>query len=247
MYPHEMSLEKTKIAAESGDPKAAFHLGWCYYIGKGLARDKAEARKWYSKAASQGVREAAEIRGILEVEAQRDLELEVLRTAVVSPRKGPTAWLLLVCAILISIGSVAALFHVFDGLSNGRRPGAAEDGRATEAGAVLHVANQLPTNPEKETTLAREEVMSGDSTTASVAGHSSGGVMPEHGNTDSAVAVEPRTQPRQPTDPKRSVGPRADFKDWVERASRWLKDGNDPYSPSRPSEATDQKRGREED
>jgi hypothetical protein len=245
MYPREMSLEKTKMAAESGDPKAAFHLGWCYYVGKGLARDKAEAWKWYSKAAGQGVREAAEIRGILEVEAQRDLELEVLRETIASPRKRPIVWLLLLSAIFISIGSIAAMFHVFYGQSNGGKPGAAGYGKATEAGAALHAANQLPTNPEKQTTPAREETRSEASTTASVIGHSSGGVTAEHGNANSAVAVEPRTQPRQPTDPKRSVGSRADFNDWVERASRWLEDGNDPYGPSRPSEDTDQKRGQE--
>ena len=40
--------------AEQGDVDAQFNLGWCYYMGEGVPQDKAEAAKWYRKAAEQG-------------------------------------------------------------------------------------------------------------------------------------------------------------------------------------------------
>ena len=40
--------------AEQGDSKAQYALGFCYYSGTGVAKDDAEAVKWYRKAAEQG-------------------------------------------------------------------------------------------------------------------------------------------------------------------------------------------------
>ncbi len=43
-----------KKAAEQGYTRAEFHLGYCYYSGKGVAQNYTEAVKWYQKAAEQG-------------------------------------------------------------------------------------------------------------------------------------------------------------------------------------------------
>ena len=40
--------------AEQGDAEAQYRLGSCYYNGDGVNEDKAEAVKWYRKAAEQG-------------------------------------------------------------------------------------------------------------------------------------------------------------------------------------------------
>jgi len=45
-------------AAERGDPKAQFTLGWYYYIGHGVTQDKSIAAEWYEKAARKGHPEA---------------------------------------------------------------------------------------------------------------------------------------------------------------------------------------------
>jgi TPR repeat protein len=34
--------------------EAQFNLGRCYQFGRGVAKDEAEALKWYRKAAGQG-------------------------------------------------------------------------------------------------------------------------------------------------------------------------------------------------
>ena len=49
-----MSFQDTKTAAERGDADAQVSLGFCYYFGKGVKQDDAEALKWYRKAAEQG-------------------------------------------------------------------------------------------------------------------------------------------------------------------------------------------------
>jgi hypothetical protein len=244
MYPREMSIEKTKTAAESGDPKAAFHLGWRYYIGNGLARDKTEAWKWYSMAASQGVREAAEIRAILEAEAQRDLELAVLRETIPSSRKRSTVWLLLICAILTSIGSVAVVFHVLDGQPDTGKPGAAEDAKITKVSAALRAVNQSPGTAEKQANLGQVEAGPEDLKTVSVAGLGRGGISTEHGTSEPVVAAGSRTPVSQPTDPKRSSGSLTDFNAVAERAMKW-RDGDDAPGTNEPVKGTDQKRGQE--
>ena len=43
-------------AAEQGVARAQFNLGECCYDGVGIAQDKAEAVKWFQKAAEQRAR-----------------------------------------------------------------------------------------------------------------------------------------------------------------------------------------------
>jgi uncharacterized protein len=47
-------FEEIKAKAEKGEAEAQCNLGSCYYSGEGVARDAAEAVKWYRKAAEQG-------------------------------------------------------------------------------------------------------------------------------------------------------------------------------------------------
>ena len=55
------SLESLRQRAEGGDAKAQLDLGRVYVDGaKGTQRDKAEAMRWYRKAAEQGNTEAAQ-------------------------------------------------------------------------------------------------------------------------------------------------------------------------------------------
>ena len=46
-------FQEYKANAEQGDAEAQFSLGWCYDDGRGVAKDKVEAVKWYRKAAEQ--------------------------------------------------------------------------------------------------------------------------------------------------------------------------------------------------
>ena len=43
-----------RAKAEQGDANAQYNLGFMYYYGQGVNKDKAEAAKWYRKAAAQG-------------------------------------------------------------------------------------------------------------------------------------------------------------------------------------------------
>ena len=45
-------------SAERGDAKAQCNLGRVYYVGQGVAKDPAEAVKWFSRSAEQGIAEA---------------------------------------------------------------------------------------------------------------------------------------------------------------------------------------------
>lgn len=51
-------LAATQRAAEQGDAEAQFDLGVMYDYGDGVAKDKAKAVYWYTKAAEQGNAEA---------------------------------------------------------------------------------------------------------------------------------------------------------------------------------------------
>jgi TPR repeat protein len=48
-------FKKTKELAEKGDAHAQHMVGYCYYMGSGVSKDKVEAVKWYRKAAEQGL------------------------------------------------------------------------------------------------------------------------------------------------------------------------------------------------
>jgi FOG: TPR repeat, SEL1 subfamily len=43
-----------RLAAEQGDAKAQYNLGWCYYNGQGVTKNYKETVKWYTLAAQQG-------------------------------------------------------------------------------------------------------------------------------------------------------------------------------------------------
>ncbi len=47
-------FEMIKKGAEQGYVEDQSHLGYCYYIGEGVAQDYEEAVKWYTAAAKQG-------------------------------------------------------------------------------------------------------------------------------------------------------------------------------------------------
>lgn len=48
------SLESTRRSAEAGDAAAQHRLGIAYYRGNGVAKDEAEAVRWFEKSAAQG-------------------------------------------------------------------------------------------------------------------------------------------------------------------------------------------------
>jgi hypothetical protein len=41
------------LAAEKGDPRSQFHLGWLYFEGKGVTADPVLAHMWSNLAAAQ--------------------------------------------------------------------------------------------------------------------------------------------------------------------------------------------------
>ncbi|MBF0125768.1 MAG: sel1 repeat family protein, partial [Magnetococcales bacterium] len=55
----ESLFEQTRQAADQGDAEARMLLGHLYLKGSGVARDPAQALKWYALAAAQGHSEAA--------------------------------------------------------------------------------------------------------------------------------------------------------------------------------------------
>ena len=48
------AVQKMQMAAEAGSAKAQYQLGFMYLNGQGVARDEAEAAKWFRKLAEQG-------------------------------------------------------------------------------------------------------------------------------------------------------------------------------------------------
>ena len=48
------TVDELKRNAEQGDAYAQYSLGFCYYNGKGVAKDYTEAAKWWRKSAEQG-------------------------------------------------------------------------------------------------------------------------------------------------------------------------------------------------
>jgi TPR repeat protein len=47
-----------QAAADQGHSGAQYLLGLCYYYGEGVTKDHAEAKKWLSKSAAQGNKDA---------------------------------------------------------------------------------------------------------------------------------------------------------------------------------------------
>jgi TPR repeat protein len=48
------TFQEQKLAAETGDSSAQLQLGHCYHNGWGVAKNEAEAEKWYKMSAEQG-------------------------------------------------------------------------------------------------------------------------------------------------------------------------------------------------
>ena len=61
-------VAETLKAAEKGDAEAQNFLGWMYAHGSGVRKSKAQAIKWYRKAAGQGDSDAK--RALQELEAK---------------------------------------------------------------------------------------------------------------------------------------------------------------------------------
>lgn len=50
----DLNFEEIQKSAEQGDADAQYHLGNCYWQGRGTAKDETNAVNWYRKAAEQG-------------------------------------------------------------------------------------------------------------------------------------------------------------------------------------------------
>jgi len=54
MSAFSVAFKEFSAAANEGDAKSQYFVGWLYDAGLGIAQDYAEAAKWYRKAADQG-------------------------------------------------------------------------------------------------------------------------------------------------------------------------------------------------
>ena len=59
-----LSATEPQEQAKDGDATAQYNLGICYYNGDGVAVDKAEAIKWFRKAAEKGRPESQTMLGM---------------------------------------------------------------------------------------------------------------------------------------------------------------------------------------
>ena len=57
-FAEDQDIEQLRQAAEDGDARAQYELGWKYHWGRGVPENTVEAMKWYRKAAEQGYAEA---------------------------------------------------------------------------------------------------------------------------------------------------------------------------------------------
>ena len=74
--------------AEQGDPKAQLMLGWLYYVGYGVARDKSVAVKWYETAARAGLPEAERLLELISTECDRPS----IAGLVIGGQPRPSGW-----------------------------------------------------------------------------------------------------------------------------------------------------------
>ena len=63
-------ITATRLAAEQGDARAQFALGFMYRDGRGVAQDDTEAVRWYILAAEQGNADAQFNLGFMYVEGR---------------------------------------------------------------------------------------------------------------------------------------------------------------------------------
>jgi TPR repeat protein len=79
-------------AAEAGDKSAQWHMGLCYYYGRGVDRDAAQAMPWFRKAAAQGNAQAAQaVQAGIPGEAVRELVLARFTNAGSAPLRHEVA------------------------------------------------------------------------------------------------------------------------------------------------------------
>ena len=73
---YSLAFKELFRPAELGDPVAQYSIALLYYSGKGVARNRTEARRWYNLAANQGYGQAQVNLAIMCAEGeggQRDL------------------------------------------------------------------------------------------------------------------------------------------------------------------------------
>lgn len=222
MYSSVMSISNMQQAAESGDPQAAFNLAWCYYIGNGVDIDKSEAKKWYDRAATLGVREAVEIRQCLEIESQREQEVRALMEIAVSPGKRPARLFIAAVIIPVLIGAVAVVIHMTGGKPEGE---------------TLHAMTRSHGDQEDQPMLDREEVSPRDGASPYRSDYVSDTSQAEHGDTDATLHTAPSVPAEKPTGVQRSSTAPTPLEGL---ARRWLEDVNDLYNPSAKSKDIDE-------
>ena len=102
-------VEEFKVLAEKGDVNAQFKLGFCYYIGCGVAaRDYKLAIQWYRKAAEAGLADAqfalgSEYGGASKV-LEKDPELYLKWVTKAAAQKYPKAYHSLGASYELGIG-----------------------------------------------------------------------------------------------------------------------------------------------
>lgn len=53
-----LDLVQVRQMAEQGNMSAQIIMGWCYYYGDGVQKEKVESAKWYRMAAEEGHEDA---------------------------------------------------------------------------------------------------------------------------------------------------------------------------------------------
>ena len=68
----DADVDALKAALEKvADPETQCRIGNCYFEGKVVAKDKAEAVRWYRKAAEQGLPEGNDMLKLLESQQKK--------------------------------------------------------------------------------------------------------------------------------------------------------------------------------
>jgi TPR repeat protein len=60
------AVKQYRMAADLGYAEAQYNLGLCYIKGTSVVQDKAEALRWFVRAANQGFEPAKEVLRVLE-------------------------------------------------------------------------------------------------------------------------------------------------------------------------------------
>jgi hypothetical protein len=100
---------KTASAAEKGDPKAQLVLGWYYYIGRGVPRDRYLAVEWYERAASKGQPEAQRLLGLLPVKPDMPMITDVVMEGW--PARGRWKSASMACLAIVLLTVIASLSY----------------------------------------------------------------------------------------------------------------------------------------